>query len=76
MFLVSDKYPAYDVERIRDPEANEIPCTPLAALRFNCDIVNFCMLCSQLQLLLTRLQIKVAQHQLGVGQARFRRVNS
>lgn len=72
IFLVSDRCPAYDVERIRDPETNEIPCTPLSALRFHCDVVNFCITFSQLQSLLTRLQIKVVQHQLGIGQAWFR----
>ena len=72
MLLVPDRSPTYNVERIRNPEANKIPCTPLSAFGFNCDHVNSSIRFSPTQLLLTRLQIMIVQHQLGVGQAWLR----
>ena len=73
MLPVSDKFHTYNVERIRNPETNEIPCSPLSTLRLHCDFINRRTRPSEIQLLLTRLQIKVVQHQLCVGQAWLRR---
>ena len=71
--LVSETSPTYNVEGVGNPEANEIPCPPLATLRLHCDLVNCCTGFYPTGLLLTRLQIKIVQHQLGIGQAWFRR---
>ena len=63
---------AHDIEGISNPEADEIPRTPLSTLGLDCSPASVSRTTEKRQgEKRTRLEIVIGQHQLGIGQTRL-----